>query len=100
VFASGSFARALAAGLPCQNNVSITTDESFRFHNNNIEELRGKLDATENPCPFEKYPTPPDVINWVLTTHVLGSVLAGAFDDPWSIFLFPRTEVRILQFAK
>jgi len=36
-----------------------TTDEYFRFHNKKIDEMRCKLDSTENPHSFEKYPTPP-----------------------------------------
>jgi len=36
-----------------------STDESFRFHNKNFDEMRCKLDSTENPRSFEKYPTPP-----------------------------------------
>jgi len=58
-FAFRSLARALAAGLPCQDHVYSTTDKSFRFHNRNFDEMRRKLDSTENPCSFEKYPTPP-----------------------------------------
>jgi len=45
--------------LPHQDHVYKTTDESFRFHNKKIDEIRCKLDATENPRSFEKYPTPP-----------------------------------------
>ena len=52
-------ARALAAGLPRQDHVYKTTDESFHFHNKNFDEMRCKLDSTENPRSFEKYPTPP-----------------------------------------
>ena len=48
---SRSPARALAAGLPHQD----TTDESFRFHNKNIDQMRCKLDSTENLRSFEKY---------------------------------------------
>jgi len=40
VFAFRSSARALAAGLPRQDHVYKTTDESFRFHNKNFEEIR------------------------------------------------------------
>jgi len=58
-FAFHSSARALAAGLPCQGHVYKTTDESFRFHNKNFDGIRCKLDSTENPRSFEKYPTPP-----------------------------------------
>jgi len=36
-----------------------TTDESFCFHNKNIDEMRCKLDSTEIPRSFEEYPTPP-----------------------------------------
>ena len=35
VFASRRHARALATGLPRQDHLYNTTDESFRFHNNN-----------------------------------------------------------------
>jgi len=58
-FASRSSARALAAGLPRHNHVNIATDVLFRFHNNEVDEVPCKLDATESPCSFEKYPTPP-----------------------------------------
>jgi len=58
-FAFRSSARALAAGLPRQDRVYKTTDESFRFHDKKIDEMRCKLDSTEIPRPFEKYPTPP-----------------------------------------
>jgi len=51
--------RALAADLPRQDHVYKTTDESFLFHNKNFDEMRCKLDSTENPRSFEKYPTPP-----------------------------------------
>ena len=58
MFAFHSRARVLAAGLPRQENVYSTTDESFRFHNKKINEMRCKLrlDFTENPRSFEKYP--------------------------------------------
>ena len=58
-FAFRSSARALAEGLPRQDHVCKTTNESFRFHNKNFGEIRCKLDSTENPRSFEKYPTPP-----------------------------------------
>jgi len=51
--------RALAAGLPRQDHVYKTSDESFRFRNKNVDEMRCKLDSTENPRSFEKYPTQP-----------------------------------------
>jgi len=51
------FSKALAAGLPRQDHVYSTTDESFhfRFHNKNFDEIRCNLDSTENPHSFEKY---------------------------------------------
>jgi len=42
-------ARALAAGLLRQDHVCRTTDESFRFHNKKFDQMRCKLDSTENP---------------------------------------------------
>jgi len=56
-FAFRSHARALAAGLPRQDHVYRTTDKSFGFHNKKIDEMRRKLDFTDNPRSFEKYPT-------------------------------------------
>ena len=52
-------ARALAACLPRQDHVYITADESVCFLNNTFDEMPCKQDFTENPCSFEKYPTPP-----------------------------------------
>jgi len=52
-FAFGS-PRALAAGLPRQEHIYITADESFRFHDKKIDEMPCKLDSTENPRSFEK----------------------------------------------
>jgi len=57
-FACRRQARALAAGLPRRNHAYIATDESFRFHNNKIDEMTRKLDLTENPLWFEKCPNP------------------------------------------
>jgi len=54
-----SLAQALAAGLPRQDHVRKTTDESYRFHNKRFDAMRCKLDSTENLRSFEKYPTPP-----------------------------------------
>jgi len=54
-----SHTRALAAGLPRQDHVYITTDELFRFHNDEFDEMPCKLDSTENLRSFGKYPTPP-----------------------------------------
>jgi len=50
---------ALAAGLPRQDHVYKTADESFRFHSKKFDEMRRKLDSTENPRSFKKNPTPP-----------------------------------------
>ena len=58
-FAFRSSARALAAGLPRQDHVYKTTNESIRFHSKTFDEIRCKLYSTENPRSFEKYPTPP-----------------------------------------
>jgi len=44
--------------LPRQDHVYKSTDESVRFHNKKIDEIRCKLYFTENPRSFEKYPTP------------------------------------------
>jgi len=49
----------MAAGLPRKDHVCKTTDESFRFHNQKFDEMHCKLDSTENPRSFHKYPTPP-----------------------------------------
>jgi len=43
----------------CRVKIMFTTDESFRFHNKIIDEMRCKLDLIENPRSFGKYPTPP-----------------------------------------
>jgi len=56
-FALRSSAPALAAGMPRQDHVYKPTDESFRFRNKKIDEIRCILDSTENPRSFEKYPT-------------------------------------------
>jgi len=58
-FAFRSSARALAAGLPRQDHVDKTIDEPFQFHNKTFDEIRCKLDSTENPRSFEKYQTQP-----------------------------------------
>ena len=46
-FASRSPARALAAGLPRQDHVSITTDKLFRLHTDEFNEMPSKLDCIE-----------------------------------------------------
>ena len=43
----------------CPTKIQQPPFESFRFHNKNFDEIRCKLDSTENPRSFEKYPTPP-----------------------------------------
>ena len=58
MFASRIHARALTTGLLHQDHGCNTTNESFCFHNNQYGEIRCKLDSTENPRSFEKYPTP------------------------------------------
>jgi len=61
-FASRRHARALAAGLPRQDHIYITTvvtDELFRFRNDKYDEMPCKLNSTENLRSFEKYTTPP-----------------------------------------
>ena len=57
-FAFRSPARALAAGLPRQDQVYKFTDESFRLHNQKFDEMRFKLESNENPRSFAKHPTP------------------------------------------
>jgi len=42
--------------------VWITTDKSFRFHNNRLDEMPGKLDSTERS--FNKFPTPSETSGW------------------------------------
>ena len=39
-------AEALAAGLPRRDRAYITTDESFRFHNIELDKMPGKLNFT------------------------------------------------------
>jgi len=58
-FASRRHARALAADMPRQDHVYITTDKSCRFHNKKFDEVPCKLDFAENPRPFKKYPSRP-----------------------------------------
>jgi len=59
-FAFRSLARALAAGLPRQDHVYKTTDKSFRFYHKKFDEMRCKLDSTENLRSFGKDQTPPE----------------------------------------
>jgi len=48
--------RALATCLPRQDHVHITTDDLFRFYNNEFDEMPCKLDSTENLRSFKQYP--------------------------------------------
>jgi len=57
-FAFRRHAFALAAGLPRQDHVYRTTDGSFRLHNKKFDEMRCKVDSTENERLFENYPNP------------------------------------------
>jgi len=66
-FASRRHARALAAGLLHQDHVYMTIDESFCFHINEFDEMLCKMDSTENPCSFEKYPNHLNIL--ILRTH-------------------------------
>jgi len=59
--ASGSPARALAAGFLHIDHVWITTHQFIRFHTNEFDEMPYKLDSNENPCSFEKYQTLPEL---------------------------------------
>jgi len=75
----------------------LQNDESFRFHNKKIDEMRCKLDSTENLRLFEKYLTPPwsvmtiswrivegvRVIFWLLFTSYL-TLKKGVFI--WNLF--------------
>jgi len=55
-------AGALAACLPLQGHVYITTDQSLRFHHDNFDEMHCKVDSTATPRSFDKHPTPTQVI--------------------------------------
>ena len=48
--------------LPRYDHVYSTTNESFRSHNQNFDEMRCKLDSTENPRSFEESLTPPQML--------------------------------------
>ena len=65
-------AGALAAGLPRQDHLYTITHESFRFHNKNFDEMRCKLDSTENLRSFEKYLTPHWSISFPSSTFGCG----------------------------
>jgi len=50
-------ARALAAGLPRQNHVYITTEQLIRFHKNELDEMLFRLDSTQYARAFQRNPT-------------------------------------------
>jgi len=50
--------QALAAGVPRQEHVYITTNELFRLPQNQFDEMPFKLDSTENPRSSKKYQNP------------------------------------------
>jgi len=77
VVASRRHVPALAACLPRQNHVCITTGALFRFHKNKFDEMPCKPNSTENPRSFEKYPTPPQckTFQWVMS-HIWMSHVA------------------------
>jgi len=52
-----SHARALATLFLHIDHIWITTDQLFRFYENEFNEIRCQLNSTENPCLFEKYRT-------------------------------------------
>ena len=52
-------ARALAAGLPHQDHVWITTGQLVRCHKNVFDKMLCKLDSTEYARSFEPNPTLP-----------------------------------------
>ena len=56
---SALHAWALAACLPRQDHVYITTDKLFYFYNDEFDEIPYKPDSTENQRLFEKYSTAP-----------------------------------------
>jgi len=57
-FTCRSHARALAAGLPRQDHVCIATDNLFRFHSSEFDEIPCKLDSTEFARSFRTKPNP------------------------------------------
>jgi len=59
VFASHNPARALAAGLPRQDKVGMTTDQLVRFHKKEFDEMLCKLDSSKFARSFEQNPTLP-----------------------------------------
>jgi len=71
VIAYRTYARALPVCLPRQGHVYITANQFFRFHTNKFNKMPCKLDSTENPHSFEKYPTQPWICIWSSSFHNL-----------------------------
>jgi len=62
-----------------------TTDESFRFHNKKFDEMRCKLESTENPRSFEKNTQP----------HLKDVVKIGLYPErPWTLFFYKTCVVK------
>jgi len=49
----------MAAGLPRQDHVGITTEQLVRFHKNEFDEMMCKLGSSEYARSFEQNPTLP-----------------------------------------
>jgi len=56
-FASRSHARAMSAGLPRHDHVSIPTEQLVRFYKNEFDEVLCKLNSTAYTCSFKPNPT-------------------------------------------
>jgi len=65
-----SCARALAAGLPRQDHVWMTTKQSVRFHNNKFDGKPCELDSTEYARSFEPNPSLPEEVQKVFEIHI------------------------------
>ena len=59
MFASRNPARVLAAGLPRQGHVWITTDQFIRLHKDVFDEMLCKLDSSEYARLFKQNQTLP-----------------------------------------
>ena len=64
-FASRNPARALAAALPRQDHVSITTDHFVHFHKDEFDEMLCKPDSNEYARSFRTKPKPTLRQGWV-----------------------------------
>jgi len=49
----------MAAGLPRQDHVEITTQQLVRFHKNKSDEMLCKVDSSKHARSFEQNPTLP-----------------------------------------